>query len=460
MKWFESAGRARPAPGACARRRVAALLAFAPLLVHAQGQAQMQPQVQPHAQPPLLSETRQAPLSLAEAVQIATTQSRRVVAAELQAQAARDMAVAAAQRPDPVLKFGLINLPIDGADRFSLTSDFMTMRSVGVMQELTRGEKRQARGQRAQREVEAALLARTQAVSELQRDTALVWLERSYQHLLRDLLLAQVREAELQVQAAQALVGSGKASQADVFAARNQVEQVRDSVAQADRSIAVASTRLARWIGEAAQRDSGPRPVLAVPSWAASPDLAPHLAQHAQIAVAAQQTAIARADVEVAEAERRPDWSVELMFSQRGPGYSNMVSVNVSLPLQWNQAQRQGRDVAARHALAARSAAELEDLQRAHEAEVRAMLQEWHSHEQRLQRYGSVLLPLAQQRSHAALTAYRAGSGALSAVLEARRAEIDVQIERLRIEMELARLWAQFAYLDGQGSAVTPEATP
>ena len=154
------------------------------------------------------------------------------------------------------------------------------------------------------------------------------------------------------------------------------------------------------------------------------------------------------------------DWSVELMFSQRGPSYSNMVSINVSLPLQWNRPQRQDREVAARLALAARSAAEREDMQRAHEAEVRAMLVQWRNHEQRLQRFDSSLLPLAKQRSSAALTSYRGGAGPLSAVLDARRAEIELRTERLRIEIEVARLWAQLAYLDPHLAADSTRHTP
>mgnify|MGYP000718187937 CR=1 FL=1 len=38
-------------------------------------------------------------------------------------------------------------------------------------------------------------------------------------------------------------------------------------------------------------------------------------------------------------------------------------------------------------------------------------------------------------------------SGTLTAVLEARRAEIDTRVERLRLEMGAARLWAQLNYL-------------
>ncbi len=42
-------------------------------------------------------------------------------------------AVAAGHPPDPVLKAGLNNMPIDGADRFSTTGDSMTMRSVSMI---------------------------------------------------------------------------------------------------------------------------------------------------------------------------------------------------------------------------------------------------------------------------------------------------------------------------------------
>ena len=55
-------------------------------------------------------------------------------------------AVSEFDRPDDIaLKAGVSILPINGEDRFSLTRDFMTMRSVGVMQEFTRGDKRKAR---------------------------------------------------------------------------------------------------------------------------------------------------------------------------------------------------------------------------------------------------------------------------------------------------------------------------
>ena len=84
----------------------------------------------------------QAPLSIEKAQALAIQRSTLLVAHEAASKVARDMGVAVGQLPDPILKLGINNLPIDGADRFNLTRDFMTMRSVGVMQEFTREDKR------------------------------------------------------------------------------------------------------------------------------------------------------------------------------------------------------------------------------------------------------------------------------------------------------------------------------
>ncbi len=401
----------------------------------------------------------QSPLSLERAVAAATGRSQLVIAADAQALAARETATAAGQLPDPVLKLGINNLPIDGPDRYSVTRDFMTMRSVGVVQELTRADKRSARVRRAEREVELAQVARLATVADLQRDTALAWLERSYQESMQELLKSQIAQAELQVEAAQTLYRSGKGSQAEVFAARGSAEQLRDGLAQVERRVAVASTQLGRWIGDGARDALAPRPTLTLPAWTEGA-LAEHLAQHPQIAAATQQEAIADSEAAVARAGRSSDWSVELQYSQRGPAYSNMVSINLSVPLQWDQKNRQDRELAARLARVDEARARREELQRAHEAEVRAMLQEWRSHAERLGRYDASLLPLATQRSEAALASYRAGSGPLTAVLDARRGELEVRMERLRIEMDRARIWAQLNYLlpSHDGAQGKPEA--
>lgn len=395
---------------------------------------------------PLSAQSLPPTLTFEQALQAATTQSQRVVAAQAQTLAARERLPAAGQWPDPVLTFGVNDLPVTRPDRFSLTRDSNTQRSIGVSQEWTRADKRQARTERAQHEVEAALIAQRSALITLQRETALAWLDRSLQGDLRALLQAQLAQAEQQAEAAQTLYRNGKGAQADVYLARGEVEQQRDRIAQVDRQIAVTTTRLARWIGDGAAQPLGPRPDVVLPAWLHD-DLAGHLARHPNIATSVQQQAIAESEVALARAAKQADWTVELSYSQRGAAYSNQLSLNLSVPLQWDPANRQDRELAARLAEVERARAERADLQREHEAEVRTMLQEWRSADERAHRYDGTLLPLAEQRSAAALSAYRAGTGSLTLLFDARRGEVDARIERLRIEMDRARLWAQLNFL-------------
>lgn len=385
-------------------------------------------------------------LDFDQALRLAQERSRQLRAQDAAATAAREMAVAAGQLPDPTLKAGINNLPIDGPDQFSLSRDFMTMRSLGVAQEFTREGKRQARAARFGREAEAALAGGALALANLQRDTAIAWLDRYYQERSREVLLGQRNEARLQVDAAEAAYRGGRGSQADVFAARTAVAQIDDRLAQAERQIATAKVQLARWVGDAASQPLGASPAIEAVRLKAA-DLETQLAHHPQIEVMVKQEAMAEADVQLARANKKADWSGELMVSQRGPAYSNMISVNFSIPLQWDRKNRQDRELAAKLATAEQMRAQREEVSREHVAEAQTLLQEWQSNRERLTRYDGSLIPLAADRTRAAIAGYRGGTVNLSAVLDARRAEIETRLERLRLDLETARLWAQLNYL-------------
>jgi len=392
-------------------------------------------------------------LTFDQALRLAQDRSRQLVAQDYAAAGAREMAVAAAQLPDPTLRAGVNDLPINGPDRFSLTRDSFTMRSISVMQEFTREDKRKARATRFDREAEVAEAGRIQALANLQRDTALAWLDRYYQERVREILLAQRDEARLQIDAADAVYRGGRGSQADVFSARAAVAQIEDRIAQADRQIATAKSRLARWVGAAANE-----PLSAAPNtdafrvdWARLDD---HISHHPQVEVMIRQEQVARAEAEIAQANKRSDWSAELMYSQRGPAYSNLISINFSIPWQLDRRNRQDRELGAKLALIDQLQAQREEATREHVADARTWLQQWQSNRDRLARYDDSLLPLSAERTRAALAGYRGSSAPLGSVLEARRMEIDTRLERIRLEMENAGLWAQLEYLIPASSVI------
>ncbi len=395
-------------------------------------------------------------LPLEEALLLAQERSRQLAGHDASAQASRQMAIAAGQRPDPALKAGINNLPIDGADRFSLTRDFMTMRSVGVMQEFTRRDKLNARTARFDREGDAAEAARLVTLIGLRRDTARAWLDRHYQERIREILLAQRAEASLQVEAADTGYRGGGGSQADVFSARSAVAQIDDRIRDTNRQILTTTTTLARWIGKDASRPLAP----VLPDVATVrldlQGLESQLAHHPQIGLMLKQEQVALAEVDVARQNMRADWSVELMYNQRGPAFSNMVSLNFSVPLQLDQRNRQDRELAAKLATAEQMRAEREEATREHVAQARGWLQHWQSNLDRSSDYDRSLIPLAEERTRAAIAAYRGGKVPLNAVLEARRVEIDTRLERIRLDMETSGLWAQLTYLIPPEHEVTP----
>jgi outer membrane protein TolC len=385
-------------------------------------------------------------LSLPEAQRRALERSRQLSAQDSAVLASREMAVAAAQLPDPTLKLGVDNLPVNGADRFSLTRDFMTMRRIGVMQELTRGEKRELRAQRFEREAEKSLAEKTAAIAAIQRDTALAWLDRFYAEAMAAVIAEQADQVRREIVAAEGAYRGGRGNQADVIAAHSSLAVLEDRASEFRRRNIAAQTNLARWIGDGADAPLARRPAIDGVRLDTA-GLESELAHHPQIAILSKQEEIAAAEAKIARANRTPDWSVEVMYQQRGPDFSNMMSFGVSVPLPWDRANRQDREVASKLATAEQARAQREEMLRAHVAEVRAMIAEWQNGLERLGRYERDLVPLARERSRATLAGYQGGRTTVSDLLLARRNETEVRMQAVQLEMETARLWAQLNFL-------------
>jgi len=393
-----------------------------------------------------LAHAAEPALTLPEAQRLAAGRSRQLAAQDSAVTASREMAAAAGQLPDPTLKFGIENLPVTGPDAYSTTSDFMTMRRIGLMQEFTRGEKRQLRAERLDREADRSLAERSVTLAMIQRDTALAWLDRYYAEAMAAAVAEQIKAARFEVEAADSAYRSGRGSQAEILAARSAVAALEDRSSEFSRRIRTARTALARWVGEAADTSLADKPD--VDAIRLDPRaLDTQLAHHPQIASFTRQAEIAATEARLAQANRKSDWSLEVMYSQRGSAYSNMVSVGVAIPLQWDQKNRQDRELASRLAMVDQAEAQREEALRAHVGEVRAQIHEWENGRERRTRYERELVPLARERTQAVLAAYRGGKGSLNDVLAARRNEIEVRMQALQLEMETARLWAQINFL-------------
>src|SRR5467141_3795769 len=306
---------------------------------------------------PLARAASTEPLPLAEALKIGETISPRLAAQGAALAAATELVPRARELPDPKLRIGVDNLPVNGADRFRYDSDFMTMRKIGVMQDFPNGEKRRLRGERAalERDVETANFDAQRAG--LRREIALAWLELYFAQQARAPLVELVGELQLQLDTVSAAIASGRQNTADALALRGAGVAAQDRVIEQDRTIERARYALAAWLREDAARP------LADPPDTGRFDHPPtalldNLHEHPEQRVYAEREALARTDVALATNSKKSDWSLEVAYGQRGPAFSNMISVMVSIDLPWEAEKRQDRDLAAKRLLAEQAQAQ------------------------------------------------------------------------------------------------------
>lgn len=399
----------------------------------------------------------QSPIALAEALDIAESRAPTLAAARAAALGASEMAVAAGQLPDPVLRAGVDNLPVNGPDAFSLERDFMTMRRIGLMQEYVSIAKRTQRRERGEREAQRSLAEVEMLRAELRTDVASAWAERLYARRSEQLLQGLADEIAMQQQAIEAQLASGKSSAGDVLGTRALLIQARDRILAARRQQQAATAKLARWLGPDAARP--PVEDAMTPSRREVASLSQHDFRHIpHLRMLELQIEVAEAEAGIARQNRAPNWTWEVSYQQRGSAYSNMVSVGVSVPLPIARADRQDREVAARVAALEQARALLEDATRRHLAEFDATRVEWQALTDRQRDLESSLVSTMSQRTEAVLAGYRGAQQSLTAVLEARRAEVDARLQILDLEREAARLWARlkYTYLEGASDDRVP----
>ena len=394
---------------------------------------------------PLSASAAEAALSLAEALRLAVAQSPQLTAQRSMSDAAREMAGPAGELPDPKLKVGVENVPTDGPDAWSLTRDFMTMTRIGLMQEFPRGEKRELKSQRALRDAERASAVVEVSALAIRRETAAAWLARRYAAETERAIAEQIAEAELAVATTAASYRAGKAPQADVIMTQTTVLELRNRATEAAMQGKRARIALARYIGADADRPLGDAPDTARLPF--DPALLADIDAQPEIRLARAQESYAAAEADIARAAKQPDWSAEVSYAVRGSPYANMVSLMVSIDLPWSPGTRQDREHAAK--LKEQDAARemREDALRMRRADVESMRAEWEAARAQAARIRDDMLPLAAQRRDAALAGYRSGSGTLAAVLDARRAELDVRLALLQQEQAAAKAWAWLVFV-------------
>lgn len=394
-------------------------------------------------------------LELTEVLALASKDQPQLDALHLQEQSALEAARAERELPDPKLAFGVQNLPVTGTDSFRLDRDEMTMLSIGVMQDVVSRDKREASSARMTAEAERLAAEGEAGRREIRREAAFAWLDvfEAQQRALAFRKLAAEMTAERAVNAER--VASGPDSTSSVLGLDTEISRLRDQLIIAQRDEARARAALSRWIGEHALRpvpEHLPHDLVAQADAKTAPEDA--LASHPTILSGERAIDVALREADRARAERRPDWGWQLMYGQRQE-LADMVSLQVTVGLPLNRADRQDRRLSEKLAAASAARSELFDRRRQLAAELTAARADLNASAARLREHQERLLPAARARLETAQAAYAGGRGALLEVWQARREMVDVSLHHEMILADGVRALRQLEWLVG-----APEVAP
>jgi outer membrane protein TolC len=399
------------------------------------------------------SQDSSTPLTIDEAISIGLAAAPEIRSSEAIVEGDELSLDAAGRLPVPELIAALDNVPVSGEEKFSLTDDFMTMQRIGLMQTFPNRQKRQLQRDRAAQEIDLARAQLRSARFTVARTVADAWIARALAEQSLSRLKQLEPEVATQAAAANAAVSSGRATVADALRVQALDARIEERLLAFEQEAQIRKSELGRWIGEAAERPLARIPADRELAHSAEALIAA-VPEHAPIAPRAAQVTTSQTNAALARAEKRPDWSAELAFANRGPDFSDMVSLEFRIGLPVLSGRRVNPEIARQVSMVRAREQELEGEVRMHKAEVQATVASLQLGRRRLALYEQQLLPLARDRSRLAADSYRAGQGSLLGAFEAFAEEIDDQLAYVQLQGEVARAWA-FLHLLHDSAATT-----
>ncbi|MEN3753322.1 TolC family protein [Mangrovibacter yixingensis] len=389
--------------------------------------------------------------TLEASLQAAQAWSAGLSANAHQVNALENMAVSAGQLPDPKLLVGVDNVPVQGNNSHRLTREGMTMEKIGISQTWVSGTKRQRKVDTLQAQAREVEAGKDVILAQLQRDTAQAWLTLAIARKTLTAIDAQLAETQRQVAVQKASVASGSAqpdSTVDISLAVNDMLNLQDN---ARRDIQVAQARLMQLTGEEITQTSGPFPrIERLPASAAV--LLEGVQQHPEIIQAARAADVAKARSQQSAVAGQPDVGVQVYYGHRGDGMDDLAGIQLSVDLPLFQGKRQDKDYSADLSRAMEAKDQLTLLVREHKAQLNALIAQYQSAQAIYQRQRDTVLPLLQAKYRLTEAQYRAGNSTLTALLAARRAQLNGNVALSNNQQAMATAWAAIRYLTVQDS--------
>jgi outer membrane protein TolC len=391
------------------------------------------------------------PLTLAAAEDLALSEEPGQQALQARAAALRQQAIIASELPEPSLRLGLNNFPIESG---GFSTEGMTNAAIGLRQAFPAGRSRDISARQLtllSDEMNENGEARRRAVLTAVRNA---WLEVYYWDTAHRLVAGSRPLFDDLATVTRSLYAVGRKSQQDVLRAELELSRLDDRLIEIERQLARARASLGEWIGEDADRPVAAR----LPASKQLPlleELQQMLLEHPSLRAANAMVDARGAGVDLAKERSKPRWALDVGYSYRngdltsGMPRSDFVSVGVTVDLPFFR--KRSIDSSLSAALSERTAAkaERERIHRTLRGQLVAEYAYWSTLNRRLALYDSRILVQADSNAEASLLAYQSDRGDFADVMRAHIDDLNTRLDHVRLRVERAQSYAVLANLGG-----------
>lgn len=391
------------------------------------------------------------PLTLQEAEDMALYDEPGRDAYFSRAAGLRDESVAGGQLPDPTMRIGVANFPLQSG---GFRTEGMTQAQVGFRQVFPGGDTRKLTTEKFESlatEMSYKGEARSRDVLSAVR---VAWLESFYWRNAHRIAMDSRPFFDDLVTITRSLYSVGRKRQQDVLRAELELSRLDDRIINMNKQHARSLASLSEWIGAESSR-----PIAStLPQWTVVPPidvLKTDLRTHPAILAADASVGASGVGVDLAKQEYKPDWALDLAYGYRdgllanGDPRSDFVSLSVTVDLPFFRRNRQDKSLGA--ALSQKRAAGQvrETLLRRLDSQLQSEYVRWRELGKRLVLYEDSILDVSAANANAALAAYQSDVGDFAEVMRSFVDDLNTRIDHTRLQVERAQSYAVLANLGG-----------
>lgn len=384
------------------------------------------------------------PLTFSQAVAQAEADAPAIEARALEVGAAQRSSVAADQLPDPKLSVSSLDTRVGGPYEPSLRPgrDGFPRTQIGISQDIPNGAKRSARAARAN-----AAIGVAQAREQLERQdvrlaAALAWTDLYFADQRVEILSLLLARLDDLAATAPARLESGGARPAQAFEPELLKARLADRRAARVAEREQAAALLTRWTGALDPEASGAPPEATLDIGA----LEAGIAQLPTLSLEQAQIIEAETAIDIARANKRPDFSVNAAFTRRRPEFGDYVSVGVTVDLPFFTKNRQDPIIDARILEANAAQLERQDIERKLRAELSSDLASYRMYRENYERARETLIPLSKTQADLERVSYAAGRVDLGTALNATVAAAEAQVDLVKRQQAMVRTAIRIQY--------------